>query len=134
MSATMVNQAGRTKQGLLMKAKARAVVRKSEHPFDAAAYLESTGPARTVVKYRRGEVVFAQGDPAKDVRYIQKGAVKISVISRIGKEAVVALLSPGDFFGEGALAGQSIRIETATAMGPCSVLAIEKEAMVRLLH
>ena len=117
-----------------MRAKARAVVRKSPRPFDAAAYLESTGPARTVVKYRRGEVVFAQGDPAKDVRYIQKGAVKISVISRIGKEAVVALLSPGDFFGEGALAGQSIRIETATAMGPSSVLAIEKEAMARLLH
>jgi len=117
-----------------MKAKTRAVARKSPRPFDAAAYLESTGPARTVVKYRRGEVVFAQGDPAKDVRYIQKGAIKVSVISRIGKEAVVALLSPGDFFGEGALAGQSIRIETATAMGPTSVLVIEKEAMVRLLH
>ncbi len=107
---------------------------KSPRPFDAEAYLESTGPARTVVKYRRGEVVFAQGDPAKDVRYIQKGAIKISVLSRIGKEAVVAMLSPGDFFGEGALAGQSVRIETATAMAPSSVLIIEKEAMVRLLH
>ena len=116
-----------------MKPKA-PVTRKTRGGFDVEAYLHSTGPARTVVKYRRGEVVFAQGDPAKDVRYIQKGAVKISVISRIGKEAVVALLSPGDFFGEGAPAGQSIRIETATAMGPCSVLAIEKEAMVRLLH
>ena len=117
-----------------MKPRTRTGVRTSPRPFDAVAYLESTGPARTVVKYRRGEVVFAQGDPAKDVRYIQKGAVKISVISRVGKEAVVALLSPGDFFGEGALAGQSIRIETATAMGPSSVLAIEKEAMARLLH
>jgi CRP-like cAMP-binding protein len=87
-----------------------------------------------VVKYRRGEVGFAQGDLAADIRYVQKGAIKISVLSRIGKEAVVAVLAPGDFFGEGALAGQSIRIETATAMAPSSVLIIEKEAMVRLLH
>ena len=115
-------------------AKTPAVVPKSRRPFDAEAYLESTGPARKVVKYRRGEVGFAQGDPANDVRYIQKGAIKISVLSRIGKEAVVAMLSPGDFFGEGALAGQSVRIETATAMAPSSVLIIEKEAMVRLLH
>ena len=111
-----------------------AVVPKRRRPFDAEAYLESTGPARKVVKYRRGEVAFAQGDPADDIRYIQKGAIKISVLSRIGKEAVVAMLSPGDFFGEGALAGQSVRIETATAMTPSSVLIIEKEAMVRLLH
>ena len=118
----------------LTMAKTPAVVPKSRRPFDAKSYLESTGPARKVVKYRRGEVGFAQGDPADDVRYIQKGAIKISVLSRIGKEAVVAILSPGDFFGEGALAGQSVRIETATAMTPSSVLIIEKEAMVRLLH
>ena len=110
------------------------VVPKSRRPFDAEAYLESTGPARKVVKYRRGEVGFSQGDQANDVRYVQKGTIKISVLSRIGKEAVVALLSPGDFFGEGALAGQSVRIETATAMTPSSILIIEKEAMVRLLH
>ena len=102
--------------------------------FDVEAYLESTGPARRVVRYRRGEVVFAQGDPASDVRYIQKGAIKLSVLSRIGKEAVVAMLAPGDFFGEGALAGQPFRIETATAVVASSVLIIEKEAMVRLLH
>jgi len=112
----------------------RAVVPKSQPPFDAEAYLASTGPARKVVKYRRGDVGFAQGDPANDIRYVQKGAIKISVLSRIGKEAVVAILAPGDFFGEGALAGQSLRIETATAMTPSSVLIIEKEAMVRLLH
>jgi CRP-like cAMP-binding protein len=79
-------------------------------------------------------VAFAQGDPADNVRYLQKGAIKVSVLSRIGKEAVVAILAPGDFFGEGALAGQSVRIETATAMSPSNVLIIEKEAMVRLLH
>jgi CRP-like cAMP-binding protein len=92
------------------------------------------GPARRVVKYKRGDVVFSQGDPANDVRYIQKGTIKLSVISRIGKEAVVAMLTPGDFFGEGALAGQSVRLGTASAAAPSSVLIIEKDAMVRLLH
>jgi CRP/FNR family cyclic AMP-dependent transcriptional regulator len=117
-----------------MVAKTRAVAAKRRQPFDAESYLQSTGPARKVVKHRRGEEIFAQGDPATDVRYVQKGVIKISVLSRIGKEAVIAMLSPGDFFGEGALAGQTVRIETATALAPSSVLTIEKEAMVRLLH
>jgi CRP/FNR family transcriptional regulator, cyclic AMP receptor protein len=116
-----------------MVAKTRDVP-KRRRPFDVEAYLQSTGPARKIVKHRQGEVIFAQGDPATDVRYLQKGAIKISVLSRIGKEAVVAMLSPGDFFGEGSLAGQTVRIETATALAPSSVLVIEKEAMVRLLH
>jgi CRP/FNR family cyclic AMP-dependent transcriptional regulator len=116
-----------------MKPKTRAVDPKSR-PFDSEAYLQSTGPSRKVCRYRQGEVVFSQGDQGKDVRFLQKGAVKVSVLSRIGKEAVVAMLGPGDFFGEGALAGQTIRIETATAIAPSSVLVIEKEAMVRLLH
>ena len=94
----------------------------------------STGPARRIVKYRDGEVIFAQGDAGDDVRYVQKGAVKLSVLSHLGKEAVVAMLAPGDFFGEGALAGQSIRIGTAVSVGASSVLIIEKAAMVRLLH
>jgi CRP-like cAMP-binding protein len=117
-----------------MKPRPRAGEPKSRPPFDAEAFLESTGPARKVVKYRRGEVAFGQGDSADDVRYLQKGAIKVSVLSRIGKEAVIAILAPGDFFGEGALAGQSVRIETATAMAPSSVLIIPKQAMVRLLH
>ena len=100
-----------------MVAKTRAGAAKRRRPFDAEAYLQSTGPARKVVKHRRGEEVFAQGDPATDVRYLQKGVIKISVLSRIGKEAVIAMLSPGDFFGEGALAGQTVRIETATVAG-----------------
>ena len=117
-----------------MKTKARAVEPKSRREFDVERYLEATGPARKVVKYRRGQVVFSQGDPGHDVRYIQSGAVKLSVLSRIGKEAVVAMLAPGDFFGEGALAGQSVRIGTATAIMASSVLAIERDAMTRLLH
>jgi CRP/FNR family transcriptional regulator, cyclic AMP receptor protein len=117
-----------------MRPKKPSVEPKARPGFDAEAYLESTGPARRIVKYRRGEIVFSQGDPGNDVRYIQKGAIRLSVLSRIGKEAVVAMLAPGDFFGEGALAGQSVRIGTATAVAASTVLIIEKEAMVRLLH
>ena len=102
--------------------------------FNTAAYLETAGPAGQVFKYKKGEVVFAQGDPAADIRYIQKGGIKLSVLSRVGKEAVVAMLAPGDFFGEGALAGQSVRIGTATAIVASSVLVIEKSAMIKLLH
>jgi CRP/FNR family cyclic AMP-dependent transcriptional regulator len=117
-----------------MKPKTRSAEPKTRREFDVEAYLESTGPARKVVKYRRGQVVFSQGDPGNDIRYLQKGAIKLSVLSRIGKEAVVAMLAPGDFFGEGALAGQSVRIGTATAVVASTVLIIQKEAMVRLLH
>jgi CRP/FNR family transcriptional regulator, cyclic AMP receptor protein len=117
-----------------MGTKTRSVDPKKRLGFDVEGYLESAGPARRVAKYRRGEVVFSQGDPGNDIRYIQKGAIKLSVLSRIGKEAVVAMLGPGDFFGEGALTGQSVRIGTATAVAVSSVLIIEKEAMTRLLH
>jgi len=86
------------------------------------------------VQYRRRAVVFSQGDPGHDVRYIQTGAIKLSVLSRLGKEAVVAMLGPGDFFGEGVLMGQSVRRGTATAVVASRVLIIEKAAIVRLLH
>jgi CRP-like cAMP-binding protein len=117
-----------------MSPKTRSVESKKRRGFDLETYLESAGPARKILKYRRGEVVFSQGDPGNDIRYIQKGAIKLSVLSRIGKEAVVAMLGAGDFFGEGALAGQPVRIGTATAVMASSVLIIEKEAMVQLLH
>ena len=86
------------------------------------------------LRYARAQVIFSQGDVAQVVKYIQKGAVKISVLSRIGKEAVVAILGPGDFFGEGVLTGQSVRIGTATALVPTSVLSIDKDVMGRLLR
>jgi CRP/FNR family cyclic AMP-dependent transcriptional regulator len=117
-----------------MRPQPRSVEPKPRRRFDLETYLDSTGPARKVVKYRRGEIVFSQGDPSNDVRYIQEGGIKLSVISRVGKEAVVAMLAAGDFFGEGALAGQAVRIATATAAVASSVLIIEKEAMVRLLR
>ena len=102
--------------------------------FDLEHYLESTGPARKVVRFRRGAVVFSQGDPSDDVRYLLEGSIKLSVLSPLGKEAIVAILTAGSFFGEGALAGQPIRISTATAMTASTVLVIEKAAIVRLLH
>ena len=117
-----------------MRPKSRSVAPGKRRGFDVETYLESAGPARRVAKFRRGEVVFSQGDPGTDVRYIQRGAIKLSVLSRIGKEAVVAMLAPGDFFGEGVLAGQPVRLATATAVAASSVLIIEKAAMVHMLH
>jgi CRP/FNR family transcriptional regulator, cyclic AMP receptor protein len=102
--------------------------------FDAEAFLTSAGAARRVMTYPRGKIVFSQGQPSDAVMYIQKGSIKISVLSRTGKEAVVAMLGPGDFFGEGALTGQPIRIGTATATAPTSVLIIEKGVMLGLLR
>jgi CRP/FNR family transcriptional regulator, cyclic AMP receptor protein len=107
---------------------------KGRRGLDVEGYLASAGGTATVVRYRRGGVIFSQGDPAGDIRYLQQGVVTLSVVSHTGKEAVVAMLAPGDFFGEGVLAGQSVRIATATAAAASSVLVIEKDAMVRLLH
>ena len=118
----------------MAKPKARRV-RSSERPaFDAKAFLETAGAARRVVSYPKGTVVFSQGAPCDAVMYIRKGGIKISVLSRTGKEAVVAMLGPGDFFGEGALTGQSIRIGTASATMLTTVLIIEKAAMLQLLR
>src|ERR1700693_2457752 len=87
-----------------------------KHIFNAQAYLASVGVARKVVEYRRSETAYTQGDPATDVMYIQKGSLKLSVVNEVGKEAVVAILGPDDFFGEGCLTGQSVRMGTAVAM------------------
>ena len=105
-----------------------------KRPFDAQAFLDSAGVARKVVSYRATEVIFSQGDPCDSVMYLQHGGVKLSVLSHAGKEAVVALLGPGDFFGEGALAGQLVRIGTATSMAESTVLVVQKPEMTRVLH
>jgi CRP/FNR family cyclic AMP-dependent transcriptional regulator len=102
--------------------------------FDVKSFLDSTGLGRTVNTFRRKETVFAQGDPARSVMYIQEGGVRLSVVNEAGREAVVAILGPGDFFGEGCLAGQSNCIATATAIAPTTVLVIEKKEMIRVLH
>ena len=103
-------------------------------PFDARTFLESAGISKRVVEYRPLAVIFAQGDPGDSVLYIQKGTVRLSVLSHTGKEAIVGMLGSGDFLGEGALAGQPIRMGTATAMSPTSVLVVPKKQMIQLLH
>jgi CRP-like cAMP-binding protein len=102
--------------------------------FDAQAFLDAAGVAKAMVAYRRSETIFAQGDAGDSVFYIQKGRVELSAASEVGREAVVAMLGPGDFVGEGCLAGQAARMATATAMTPTTALAIHKDEMFRVLH
>ncbi len=102
--------------------------------FNTQEFLDSAGVARKVTEFKKQETIFSQGDPCRGVFYIQKGGVRLSVVNESGKEAVVAVLGPGDFFGEGCLAGQPTRIGTATAIAPTTALVIEKSEMVRVLH
>jgi CRP/FNR family cyclic AMP-dependent transcriptional regulator len=102
--------------------------------FDVEAFLDSTGVSRTILEFQSKDTIFSQGDVGKDVMYIQKGTVKLSVVSKTGKEAVVAMLKPGDFVGEGALAGQPVRIATATSATPVTLLVIGLKEMIRVLH
>jgi CRP/FNR family cyclic AMP-dependent transcriptional regulator len=102
--------------------------------FSVQAFLDSAGVARRIVEYRKSQKIYSQGDSTDTVLYIQKGEIKLSVVNEVGKEAVVAMLGRGDFIGEGGLAGQAVRIGTATAITPTTVLVIEKKEMVRMLH
>src|SRR5687768_4449627 len=103
-------------------------------PFEVQAFLTSAGMSPRTVRFATGAAVFAQGAPATSVFYIQDGGVKLSVLSSAGKEAVVGMLGPGDFFGEGCLAGQPLRMGTATTVVPTTVLRIQKSEMIRTLH
>jgi len=102
--------------------------------FDAEAFLNSAGLARTVKQFQKNDALFSQGEPCKNILYIQKGGVRISVVSKTGREAVVGMLGAGDFIGEGGLAGQSMRMATATALAPVSALVIDNKEMFRMLH
>ncbi len=114
---------------------ARTIMRGTPSPpFDVDGFLRSAGTRRPAVPYRAADVIFSQGDAADTVLYIQKGAVKLSVLSKTGREAVVGMLGPGDFFGERAFTGHPVRLETATAVTATTVLTIPKQQMVRLLH
>ena len=106
----------------------------SRAPFDSKTLLEALPDGRTVREYQKGEAIFTQGDTADAVYFVQRGKVKLTVLSRQGKQAVIALLAPGEFFGEGCLAGQPIRMGTATATTESTILLIDKNQMVRLLH
>jgi CRP/FNR family transcriptional regulator, cyclic AMP receptor protein len=102
--------------------------------FDLKVFLAATGKGRTLADYAKNKQIFLQGAAADGIFYIQKGKIKLAVVSKQGKEAVVAILGAGDFFGEGCLAGQFLRMASATTMLECSILRIEKASAIRLLH
>jgi CRP-like cAMP-binding protein len=118
-----------------MKRKRRVNARlRSRAPFDGKALRAALPEGRTLREYPKGAVIFTQGDPADAVLFVQRGKVKLTVLSRQAKQAVIALLGPGDFFGEGCLAGQPLRMATAAALTDCAIVRLAKPAMVQALH
>src|ERR1700745_3529653 len=111
-----------------------AATAKGRTPFDPAAFLAKAGEGKTVTTYRKAQVVFPQPDREDAIFYVQKGKLKLTVVSNNGKEAVVALLGAGDFFGEGCLAGQQVRMATAAAMADCVIVRLEKAEAIRVIH
>jgi len=107
---------------------------KRKPTFNAESFLQSAGLSKQIVNYAKGDIVFSQGDGCKSVLYVQAGSVKLSVVSKGGREAVVAMLGAGEFFGEGCLAGQAVRMGTATAVSASTILLVDKDEMVDLLH
>ena len=107
---------------------------RTKQGFRLGEYLSSTASGRAVVDFGQGRVVFSQGEPGAAVYYIRQGTIKLTTVSKGGKEAVIALLGAGDFFGEGCLLGQPRRLSTATAMRPTSLLVVDKKEMTRILH
>jgi CRP/FNR family transcriptional regulator, cyclic AMP receptor protein len=106
----------------------------SHHFFDVMGLLTQHNARWSVSKYQENQIVYSQGDPADSVLYIHKGKVKLTVISKRGKEAIVAIRGPDEFCGEGALTGTPQRLATTTTMSACEIIRLEKEAVVRLLH
>jgi CRP-like cAMP-binding protein len=112
----------------------RAIAIKRRRSFNSTSFLAKVGEGRSIRKYRKGQVVFSQGDPGDAVFYVQKGKVKVIVVSEQGKEAVVAILGTDEFFGEGCLAGQTLRISRVTTMMDSVIMRLEKSAIVRVIH
>ena len=110
------------------------MAKKAKPAFDLEAFLATADGGRTIASYAKGGTVFAQAEPADAVFYIQNGKVKIAVTSDQGKEAIVAILGTGDFFGEGCLIGQPLRLAAATAMTECTIMRVDKPTMVRVIH
>ncbi len=110
------------------------MAKKRRPTFDPKSFLAEVGEGRTISQYRKDQIVFSQGEPADAVFYIQKGKVKVTVVSDQGKEAVVAILGAGEFCGEGCLAGQARRIATVRAMTECTIMRLQKTSIVRVLH
>lgn len=131
MSAQTKRQGRRPKSG---KVAVPSTASSQPLPFDPNTFLAKVGEGRSLVDYRKDKIVFAQGDPADAVFYLRQGKVKLTVVSTQGKEAVVAILGQDTFFGEGCLIAQPLRMATASTLTPCSILRLEKSAMVRVLH
>jgi len=110
------------------------VAAKKPYDFDPKKFLATIGEGRRVLLFSNKQAIFAQGDPADAVFYLQRGKVQLSVVSKVGKEATIGILNEGDFFGEGSLAGQALRMDSATAMTDCTVMRIERGAMMAALH
>jgi CRP-like cAMP-binding protein len=125
---------GGVMEGVAISNKKAKSLPKGKGGFDAQAFLDSAGVAKRVKEFKRAEIIFSQGSAAESVMYIQKGGVKISALSGAGKEAIIAILGPGDFFGEGCLAGQPVRMGNAAAITPSTLLVIDKKEMQRVLH
>ena len=102
--------------------------------FRPSKFLDQPGKGRTIIAFNQGQVVFAQGDPANAIFYIQTGKIKLTVVSERGKEAVIAVLGAGEFFGEGCLAAQQLRMATAVAMSDCSIMRLDKATAIEILH
>src|ERR1035438_4751518 len=111
-----------------------ATMAERKREFDPKKFLATIGAGRKVVTFPKKQTIFTQGDAADSVFYIQEGKIRLTVVSKIGKEATLGILSEGEFFGEGGLAGQPLRMGSATAMTDCELMCIDKKAMVEALH
>ena len=107
---------------------------KSVRKFDAKMFLATIGEGRKILAFEKGQTIYVQGGPTDAVFYVQKGKIKLTVVSQTGKEATVAVLGEGSFFGEGGLAGQALRMGSASAMADCTILRIDKKSMIAALH
>src|ERR1700675_5033807 len=107
---------------------------KKKEPFDIQEFFRPLGPSRSIAKFKKGQVIYSQDDPCDDVLYIQSGNAKLSIVNPQGKEAVLAIVGPGDFLGEGCIIGNPVRMTTATAIAPLNAMSIEKQEMMRVLH
>jgi CRP/FNR family cyclic AMP-dependent transcriptional regulator len=107
---------------------------KRRHQFDPKTFLSTIDGGRTIAAFSKKQTIFAQGDPSDSVFYIRRGNVKLTIVAKSGREATIGILNEGDFFGEGCLTGQSLRLFSATAMADCSLLRIDKKSMIEVLH
>src|SRR6202795_2007950 len=107
---------------------------KKREPFDIQEFLSSAGTSRSIAKFKKGQVIFSQDDPCDHVLYIQSGNAKLSIVNTQGKEAVLAIVGPGDFLGEGCIIGNPVRMATATALAAVSATIIDRKEMMRVLH